>query len=515
MSNYKTPGVYLREEDKSLYTRGQSTSVAGFIGVASSGPIADPTLLTSLAAFEETFGGARTDSYLYHGVKDFFENDGGVAYVVRTAHYTDVASPASLTAVSATAVVPVSADVGADPAIEFTLPPGAFYNGYKVVISANADNSININLLDKDNNVIEQHRNVLVGTDSVGSDRYIEAYFPRSSFRMLNAEDMNATPLAGTYTFAGGNDGLTGLDDVDFIGSESAKTGLHAFNKVPSIRLLAAPGLSSPAFLQALIAYCEQRQNIIPILGTPSGLSPQDVIDFRSGEGAYNHSAFNSNYAAMYWPWIMRLDPATRQIRPTPPEGAMAGIYARTDNVAYPWVAPAGKNRGIVRNALGLEYVASKGEIGEVYGDNQVNVIRDFPESGIVVWGQKTLTDKPSAFDRVNVRRLFIYLEQALLEVSDYLTFEPNTEETWSTFVRIARPLLQDVQGKDGIYSERGEPGFKIICDETTNTPLYRERNTLRALIYIRPVKAAEFVELVFVATGQDTAGGFENLNEF
>lgn len=513
MSNYRAPGVYLKEEDKSLYTRGQSTSVAGFLGVASTGPIGVPTLVTNLASFEEQFGPARLDSYLYHGVKDFFEQGGGIAYVVRTAHYTNAATPSTLTATRATATVPVTADVGADPAINFYLGYGTYYNGYKLIVAKNTDNSYNFTLTDAANNVLEQHRSILVGLDSIGSDRYIEAYFPRMSIRGLTADDMDEVPLEGTYTFAGGTDGLTSLADADYIGNAAAKTGLYAFNAVSSVRLLSVPGITSPAVIQALITYCELRQNIVPIVATPQALSPQEAIDFRFGEGAYNHSAFNSNYAAMYWPWIKRLDPATRQIRPIPPEGTASGIIARTDFVANPWEAAAGKNRGTVRNALGVEYSADEGENAELY-DAQINVIRNFPESGVVVWGQKTLTDKPSAFDRLNVRRLFIYIEDALKEVSDYLLFEPNNEETWGEFIRIARPLLNDVQSKGGIYSENGEPGFLIKCDETTNTAIYRERNTLRAIIYIRPTKSAEFMELVFVATGQDTTSGFESVNE-
>ncbi len=130
MSNYMSPDVYVREEDKSAYTRGQSTSVAGFIGVASSGPIGVPTLISSLAAFEEKFGTARLDSYFYHGVKDFFEQGGGVAYVVRTAHYTNPANPSTLTALRPTVAVPGS--TAASQALSVSMPHGTFYNGFKV-----------------------------------------------------------------------------------------------------------------------------------------------------------------------------------------------------------------------------------------------------------------------------------------------------------------------------------------------------------------------------------------------
>lgn len=512
MTNYPSPGVSVREEDKSLYTKGQSTSIAGLIGVASAGPIGTPVMVTSLAGFEEQFGNARLDSYLYHGVKDFFEQGGNLCYVVRTAHYVDVSDPSTLTAVKPVATAVDNASTPA-PAIRFSLPHGTFYNGYKVEVVDLADNAFDFLLRDPEGNLLESHRSILVGTASIGNDRYAEAYFPRASIRGMEVEDLGGVPVAGVYTFATGADGLTGLDDTDFIGSPTAKTGIQAFNSVSSIRLLAAPGITSPAFIQALITYCETRQNVIPIITTPAGLSPQEALNFRFGTGVFSHSAFNSNYAGLYWPWIIRRDPATRQDRPIPPEGTVMGIMARTDYVAHPWIAAAGKNRGVVRNALGVEYSVDTAENGELY-DAQINVIRNFPESGVVVWGQKTLTNKPSAFDRMNVRRLFLYVENALKEASDYLVFEPNNPTTWNAFIRLARPLLADVQAKEGIYSEAGEPGFEIKCDETTNTPYYRDLNTMRALIYIRPVKSAEKIELVFVAAGSDTSAGFANLNQ-
>lgn len=508
MSNYSTPGVYIREEDKSLYTRGQSTSVAGFLGVASSGPVGVPVLITSLAAFEERFGGARLDSYLYHGVKNFFDQGGSVCYVVRTAHYTNPANPNTLTAQKPTANVPAEGS-STQNAATVSLPHGAFFNDYKVEFVKIADNVFDVILRDKEDNTLEYHRSVLFGTDNIGNDRHVEAYFPRASFRGMEVKDLDLSPTAGVYTLSGGSDGLAGLDDNDFIGSASAKTGLYAFDAVSSVRLLCAPGITSPAWIQALVAYCEKRQNVLAIYTTPRGLNPKQAINFRYGSGEFNHSAFETSYGAMYWPWVIQLDPATRQQRPTPPEGIAAGVMARTDFVAWPWVAPAGKNRGMVRNALGVEYSADDGENGELY-DAQINVIRNFPESGVVVWGQKTSTSKPSAFDRLNVRRLFIYLGNALKETSNYLVFEPNNEDTWNKFINLARPILSDVQSKGGIYSEGGEPGFRVVCDETTNTPLYRERNTLRAFIYVRPTKASEFLELPFIASLSSPEAGFE-----
>lgn len=504
--DYTTPNVYVVEQDQSLYTRGQATSVAGIVGVASRGPIGKAVLTSSLQSFQEVFGSPRLDSDFYQGAKDYFDHGGTALYAVRTAHYADITNPASITAQRPVAEVP-SATLGT-PALRFELDHGVAGNGLRLEVVLNDNDTLDVFVRDAAGNLLEGHRSLYSGLENIREDRYVERYFPRASLLNLRCEDLGVAPVEATgenaVVFAGGDDGLGELDDLDYIGSGSAKNGLSALDEIGNLRLLAVPGIASPAVIQAGIAYAERRQDLLFITGTPQSLTPQEAIEFRRGKGVFTHTAFDSTYGAMYYPWLIKLDEATRTQRALPPEGTVLGVIANSDLQAAPWAAPAGKTRGQVLNALDTEYKVDDVANGELYA-NGINVIRSFPNGGIVVWGQKTLSSKPSAFDRINVRRLFIYLEQAMKDTSEYMLFEPNNPGTWEAFKRFARPILQEVQDQGGIFVQGTEPGFVVMCDDSTNTQTYLERNIMRAKIFIRPTKTAEYIRLEFTATGQES----------
>ena len=150
-------------------------------------------------------------------------------------------------------------------------------------------------------------------------------------------------------------------------------------------------------------------------------------------------------------------------------------------------------------NALSLGYKTSRGERDVLYPEG-VNVIASFPDSGINIWGQKTLQSQPSALDRVNVRRLMMFIEEAIAESSRFVVFEPNNPQTWRALIRLINPFMQDIKDKGGLYD------FAVQCDEETNTPAVIDRNELVARVFVKPTKTAEFIELNFVltATGAD-----------
>jgi hypothetical protein len=231
----------------------------------------------------------------------------------------------------------------------------------------------------------------------------------------------------------------------------------------------------------------------------PIHLEPLEAVDFRKGQGMYSHAAFNSSYAALYYPWLEINDPVTGKRKLVPPTGAVAGCFARNDRKAHVWYAPAGIDRGRIFNALSVGYKTSRGERDVLYPEG-VNVIASFPDSGINIWGQKTLQSQPSALDRVNVRRLMMYIEEAIAESSRFVVFEPNNPQTWRALLRLINPFLQDIKDKGGLYD------FAVQCDEETNTPAVIDRNELVARVFVKPTKTAEFIELNFVltATGAD-----------
>ena len=321
----------------------------------------------------------------------------------------------------------------------------------------------------------------------------------RSEF--ITVEDLHAAsamtedrPQAGTFPLSGGNDGLAGLTDADYIGDPSAHTGFYVFDEIDALNLLMAPGVTTAAVIHGGIAYAEKRKDLMFLAEAPLHLEPREAVEFRKGKGMYSHAAFNSSYGALYYPWIKVTDPATGKRKRIPPSGAVAGCFARSDQKAGVWQAPAGIDRGRIVGALALGYPTSRGERDVLYPEG-VNAIVSFPDSGIHVWGQKTLQSQPSALDRVNVRRLMIHIEEAIAESSRFVVFEPNNPQTWRSLVRLIHPFLEELRGKGGLVD------FAVQCDEETNTPAAIDRNQLVARVFVKPTRTAEFIELHFVLT--------------
>ena len=306
-------------------------------------------------------------------------------------------------------------------------------------------------------------------------------------------------PQVGTFQLSRGSDGLVGLNDADYIGDPSARTGLYAFDEIDSLDLLMVPGVTTPAVIHGGIAYAEQRRDLMFLAETPLHLEPQEAVDFRKGQGMYSHAAFNSSYGALYYPWIEVQDPASGKRKRVPPTGAVAGCFARSDQKAGVWHAPAGIDRGRIAGALDVGYRTSRDERDDLYPEG-VNPIVSFPDTGISVWGQKTLQGQPSALDRVNVRRLMLYIERAVAESSRFVVFEPNNPQTWRALLRLIRPFLESIRDRGGLVD------FALQCDEETNTPAVIDRNQLVARVYVKPTRTAEFIDLNFVltATGAD-----------
>ena len=199
----------------------------------------------------------------------------------------------------------------------------------------------------------------------------------------------------------------------------------------------------------------------------------------------------DSNYAAMYWPWIQIPEPDLGKNVWVPPSVAMAGIYAFNDKVAHPWFAPAGLNRGGIDIAVQAERKLTQGNRDSLYESN-VNPIATFPGQGVCVWGQKTLQKKASALDRVNVRRLLIKLKKFIASTSRFLVFEQNNAKTRNRFLNIVNPYMEQVQSNSGLSA------FRVVMDDTNNTPDTIDRNILYGQIFVQPTRTAEFIVLDF-----------------
>jgi hypothetical protein len=210
----------------------------------------------------------------------------------------------------------------------------------------------------------------------------------------------------------------------------------------------------------------------------------------------------DTNYAAVYYPWIKTIDTNTNKLITVPPSVLLPGVFAANDRVAAEWFAPAGLNRGGLTGAVSVLNRLTQSERDDLY-EGKVNPICQFPGQGIVVWGQKTLQDKPSALDRINVRRLLLTVRKYIASTSKYLVFEQNSSETRNRFLNIVNPYLEGIQQRQGLYA------FRVVMDETNNTPDVIDRNILKGAIYLQPTKTAEFIQIDFniLPTGASFGG--------
>ena len=251
--------------------------------------------------------------------------------------------------------------------------------------------------------------------------------------------------------------------------------------------LITTPGLTiqdNTTQITALINTVQNRGDAIAVIDTTAYGAETSTVTSKAG-------AYNSSYAATYWPWLQTLDPGTGQIVWVPASTMIPSVYAFNDSVADPWFAPAGINRGGLDNVIRPEQRLTNGQRNNLYVGN-VNPIAVFPNTGTVVYGQKTLQKKASALDRVNVRRLLITVKDYISQVANNLVFEQNTIATRNAFLAQVNPYLTTIQQRQGLYA------FRVIMDDSNNTPDVIDRNQLIGQIYLQPTKTAEFIYLDF-----------------
>jgi len=218
-----------------------------------------------------------------------------------------------------------------------------------------------------------------------------------------------------------------------------------------------------------------------------NGVTTTDSIDLAVEQA----QSVDSNYVGTYYPWVKTIDSNTNKLTSVPPSVLMPGIYAANDAIAAEWFAPAGLNRGGIIGAVSVLNRLTHAERDTLY-ENKVNPIASFPGEGIVAFGQKTLQDKASALDRINVRRLLIKVKKYIASTSRYLVFEQNTATTRARFLNTVNPYLEGIQQRQGLYA------FKVVMDESNNTPDVIDRNILAGQIFLQPTKTAEFIVLDF-----------------
>ncbi len=274
--------------------------------------------------------------------------------------------------------------------------------------------------------------------------------------------------------------------------SSGSKAYVKAINSVSNpddfdINLVSAPGvvrrLHSYVF-DKVTDMVEAREDAFFIGDVTDG---NDSISQAVSQG----SAVDSNYVGTYYPWVKTIDRNTNKLTAVPPSVLMPGIYAANDAIAAEWFAPAGLNRGGIVGAVSVLNRLTHAERDSLY-EGKINPIAAFPGEGIVAFGQKTLQDRASALDRINVRRLMIKVKKYIASTSRYLVFEQNTAQTRGKFLNTVNPYLEGIQQRQGLYA------FRVVMDESNNTPDVIDRNILAGQIFLQPTKTAEFIVLDF-----------------
>jgi hypothetical protein len=318
----------------------------------------------------------------------------------------------------------------------------------------------------------------------------------------LNAQNVSFNAIGNkTYVLSGGVDYSAAGGMKPTLGDLITSYGLFSNkDEIQVDYLIMGPGFDSQSDTQAkaqyLISIAEDRKDCIATVGphradligiTNTTTQTTNLIKYFSSISSSSYATFDSGYKYTY-------DRFNNKFVYIPCNADVAGLMCRTNIVAYPWFSPAGQQRGIINNAIKLAYNPNKAQRDQLY-PQRVNAIVTQPGIGTLLFGDKTALGYASAFDRINVRRLFLTIEQSLQRAAQAQLFELNDELTRANFRNIVEPYLRDVQAKRGLY------GFLVVCDSTNNTPDVIDNNEFRADIFLKPAKAINYITLTFVAT--------------
>jgi phage tail sheath protein FI len=530
-----SPSVNVKEVDLTTSVPAVATSIAGMVGQFSWGPASIKKLITSEKDLISVFGYPNDSNYEDWYTAWNFLQYGNTLYVVRAVDSdtaknagleiedtTGIAAPASFAtfipnsdAEEAFTYNPTSAD---DKLVLAARYPGAKGNTFKVAVANFADwatanvvgstkfadvfefepentDQFGIVVLDLNNQILEQQ---IVSFDPAavnyeGTSIYVETYISRySKYLLAFANDLDADEVKSFEATAL----LGGVDGAPTVGQVVIAYDLFSNAEEFDVNLILDAGNNDIVTQAAIISMCEQRMDCMAILNVPK----VDVVNIDAGTATLNCTAYRgtissaSSYAALYANWKYQYDKFSDKYRWVPLSGDMGGVYAYTDNTRDAWFAPAGLNRGKIRNSIKLAFSPNRAQRDTLY-KAQCNPCVEFANEGATVFGQKTMQNKPSAFDRVDVRRLFIVLEKAISTASKYFIFEKNNSFTRRQIIGMIEPFLRRVQGREGITA------FEVVCDERNNTPQVIDGNELVCDIFIQPTRTAEFISLNFIAT--------------
>lgn len=522
MGTYLSPGVYTREKDISDIITGISTSTAGIVGYSTKGDTTQLRLITNTQQFIEEYGEPVPGNYFHYSALAYLKagNKLQCLRIVNGALYggakimvsTGVTANVGFT--TGTSTPDFSYTSGTDDLFwVFGKDPGTWNGNVGVritnVSAATYEFNIDVYYTDSDGVTTEMEswtvsrRNQ---TDGYGKQQYLEDKINGYSDYIVVADNVltanTAVPKAQatTLTFVGGSDG-SAVSDSHYV------TGWEFFSNPDEVdvRILIEGGSDSVVVQQEMLDIAEDRKDCVALLDMPYA-QIGDVNSMVSWRDVTQN--FNSSYCALYAPWVKYYDSYSDKILEIPPSGFVAAQMAYNDYIAQVWYPAAGLNRGLV-SGLGVTKVFTQGERDILYAAG-INPIQTFTGEGTAIWGQKTEQSKASALDRLNVRRSLIIIEKSIAVALHSFVFELNNETTRFRVTAMCETYLDMLSAQGAFQTEADDKGYAIVCDETNNTPAIIDRNEMHVDIFVKPVRAAEYIQLQTIIT--NTGASFNEL---
>jgi phage tail sheath protein FI len=546
MPEYLSPGVYVEEIDRGPKPiEGVGTAMAAFVGFTEKAEYARevagelvvenllnrPQLLTNWSQFVERFGNFVPGIALPQSVYGYFMNGGSRCYVVSIRTFPKaesvllnsqgkpaiavrarqagvdgmklrvrVAAPPALPAPAAPAgKKDKAAAAGGEnpdqpaPAPEAegpAAPQGFSFNVEKEFAPGSWKTLESFSDVRLQTVLVDEKKQVMLAFKNNKQPKYVELTVvePAALEKAMPREQEQALMIDKKL--------LESPTASDFRGDVSERKGVEGLEVLDDVTMLCVPDLMTTlpgeklnidmvkAVQMMMIAHCERMGDRVAILDAPPDLTPQEVKKWRM-----DIAGFDTSYAAMYYPWIKIMDPATDTTIKMPPSGFLAGLWARSDNTRGVHKAPANE---VLLGAIGLAYQTTKGE-QDTLNPIGVNCIRAFPGRGIRVWGARTLSSNPS-WRYINVRRLFNYVEKSIENGTQWVVFEPNNRKLWARVNRDVSSFLRMVWRDGALFGSSPEEAFYVKCDDELNPPESRDLGRLIIEIGMAPVKPAEFV---------------------
>jgi phage tail sheath protein FI len=510
MPTYLTPGVYVEEvPSANKPIEGVSTSVAAFVGLTPGGPVNTPMRISNWTQFSKIFGDPNNPdngpfmegAYMAHAVYGFFTNGGSNCWIVRVGEdggagsRPQAALPAAADGSVETFRAQALAAADGPVEVELTEEPkaGEGDQTYKLVVTAGSEREEFDGL-----NLKKGRANIATKVNA--------------SSKLIRIEDTSASlpeaqkvPATGKYTLSAPSPDPADIKPGHFEGDEARRLGMGGLGAIDEVTIVIMPDLWAVANdtqvrdLQGkMIAHCENMGDRMAILDPPPDLLPQEILEWRM-----NTAGYDSKMSALYYPWIETMDPLTSRPIKIPPSGHVAGLWCRVDESRGVHKAPANE---VVMGANGLAFQVTHAEQG---GLNKVgiNCIRAFPGRGIRVWGARTLSSDPE-WRYINVRRLFNYISESIMEGTQWSVFEPNDQFLWLQLRNAATSFLTRTWRSGALFGTSPQEAFFVKCDAETNPPDVIEAGQVVCEIGIAPVKPAEFV--IFRLSQFSGGGGAE-----